>query len=493
MRRERAVVLGIVLAVSAAALDGCSDAGVASPACGPVPISPPAGLCDGSVALGSAIPADMALDPADLDDATARRMVDCFAWESFAALSWPASAQCRGTPSEARGAATDWTTERVWETYAEPYELFQATDTTWDPAGVSFDQPPAAGACGDLAAANKVLRRTAKFPLGEQLASEDSQAFLPGANLTDQHGNVVWYEITINRDVFDYVRDAGLARTGAYSFAGPGPGLPPVSLPTAANGASGAGTIEIKAAWREMTSDDDLSRYYTQQAVTYDGSECDVKTVGLVGLHVARKVPSSPKWIWATFEHEDNVPDAGTNGDGRDYNFFSRACAEDPPDDCAQQVAIVAVDDVCCANLITFPSPQSSINQVTRLEPIAETREVGDAFREAFARVGSPFRHFVLVGAQWARPRGERPAAWQRPCNPNGPWAVPPPAPGTPCYEQTPDVLRNTSMETLFVQRDAEGVQKSTDSCMNCHFAGGVDGSYLWHDAMINPYPLSGD
>jgi hypothetical protein len=53
--------------------------------------------------------------------------------------------------------------------------------------------------------------------------------------------------------------------------------------------------------------------------------------------------------------------------------------------------------------------------------------------------------------------------------------------------------LRNTSKETLFVQTDGEGVQRTTDSCMNCHFAGGVDGSYLWHDAMINPYPVTDD
>jgi hypothetical protein len=234
-----------------------------------------------------------------------------------------------------------------------------------------------------------------------------------------------------------------------------------------------------------------------------------------VGLHIARKVASSPKWIWATFEHEDNVPAAGTDGDGRDYNFFSAQCAADPPADCSQQVAIVDTDDVCCPNLITFPDPAYGTNQVTRLIPIQATQTIDQSFRQAYAAAGSPFQYFTLVGAQWAKPYGVRPpkgtrtwgfrrarhhrhvpgsaAAWQRPCNPNGPWAVLPPKPGQACYEQVPEFLRNTSMETLFVQTDETGTQQVTDSCMNCHFAGGIDGSYLWLDAMLNPYPLSSD
>ncbi len=46
-------------------------------------------------------------------------------------------------------------------------------------------------------------------------------------------------------------------------------------------------------------------------------------------------------------------------------------------------------------------------------------------------------------------------------------------------------------METLFVQTNKKGTQYSADSCMNCHFAGGIDGSYLWLEAMLNPYELS--
>jgi hypothetical protein len=349
------------------------------------------------VTIGPAIPAELVRDPGTLDTWIGSRLADCFAWESFAALNWPAGAECRGPPARGPDAASDWISNRVWETYKEPYELFQATDTSWDPADVGFDD----------------------------------------------------------------------------------------AAPT---------------------------------------SDCTDITVGLVGLHIARKVASSPKWIWATFEHEDNVPPAGSDGDGRDYNFFSAQCVADPPTDCSQQVAIVDTDDICCPNLITYPSPDPaySINQVTRLVPIQASPSIDQRFRQAYAAAGSPFQYLTLVGAQWAKPQGgqrhagkhgwgfgrgfhrgkarhhdPRPAgnaaAYQRPCNPNGPWAVRPPRPGEACYEQIPEFLRNTSMETLFVQTDDTGTQRVADSCMNCHFAGGVDGSYLWLDAMLNPYALSDD
>ncbi|MEJ8574557.1 hypothetical protein [Microbaculum marinum] len=496
---------GIALMALASGFAGAGIARAAGQSCREVPVSAPSKLCRGRIDLDPAIPAGFATNPNALgiSEKTGGRMADCFAWESFVALNWPGTRSCRGVPSNRKGTA-DWTSNRVWETYKEPYELFQATNETWDPALIDFNDAPPEGPCGDLTGSGrKLLRHANKFPL----SNEDAQAFLDSAVLRDQNGNAVWYEILMNRDVFDYIRDSGLAATGAYSFGGPLDGEN-VDFPTAADGASGTGAIEIKAAWRQMTDADDLARYFTQDAVVYDSVTCTETTVGLVGLHIARKVAFSPKWIWATFEHEDNVPPAGSNGDGRSYSFFSKYCAKNEPANCPYEVAITDVDNICCPNLITFPGPNPalSINQVTRLTPIQAWSKINRRYRRAYRKAGSPFRHFVLVGAQWAKPRagteqasgGRMPAGhaaphfpgspWQRPCNPNGPWAVEPPSRGEACYEQIPSDLRNTSMETLFVQTDRTGTQYSADSCMNCHFAGGIDGSYLWLDAMLNPY-----
>jgi hypothetical protein len=520
LARPAHFVAAIAVAIAALSFGpGPSDGAEKTATCGSIPITKPAGLCKGRAKLRAGLPVSMKKDPASVSRKVGQRLVDCFAWQTFAALSYPSSDLCRGEP--APNGKLEWSSDRVWETYKEPYELFQATDTDWNPAGLSFNDEAPAGACGTIGSGKKILRHSAKFPF----MFEDAQAFLPGIVLTDQRGNTVWYEVLMNRDVFEYIRDSGLARTGAYSFGGPLDTHDKVDFPVPSAGMLRAGTTEIKAAWRIMTSQDDTSRYFTQDAVIYDGTDCEEETVGLVGLHISRKIAMSPKWIWATFEHVDNVPDAGTDGDGRDYNFFSDYCAANEPENCDAQVAITDTAYLCCPNLIPYPSPdpEFSINQVTRLTPIDGNAKIGRRYKRAFARSGSPFRHFRLVGAQWAKPRvgGKRKpdiadelsavlgakasapdqsvaqlasfhsAAWDRPCNPNGPWGVKEPKTGQACYEQIPATLRNTSMETLIVQTDKNGTQYSADSCMNCHFAGGVDGSYLWLDAMLNPYEIS--
>jgi hypothetical protein len=60
-------------------------------------------------------------------------MVDCYAWKAFVALNWPASGARRGVPAR-RPFATPGR-DRVWETYAQVYEVFQPQDPDWTLAG----------------------------------------------------------------------------------------------------------------------------------------------------------------------------------------------------------------------------------------------------------------------------------------------------------------------------------------------------------------------
>lgn len=53
-----------------------------------------------------------------------------------------------------------------------------------------------------------------------------------------------------------------------------------------------------------------------------------------------------------------------------------------------------------------------------------------------------------------------------------------------------PAHLRNSVIEAYNIANDTDGGQSLTDSCMNCHWATGVDGSFVWLDAMSNLYRL---
>ena len=67
--------------------------------------------------------------------------------------------------------------------------------------------------------------------------------------------------------------------------------------------------MEVKVAWRELTDQDDHTRYYVREALIAgeDGYNYTIATMGLVGLHIMQKTATFPQWIWSTFEHIDNV------------------------------------------------------------------------------------------------------------------------------------------------------------------------------------------
>jgi len=89
------------------------------------------------------------------------------------------------------------------------------------------------------------------------------------------------------------------------------------------NGVTGA--IELKAAWMEVNDlqNPKWKRYKLSTATVLDPTTGKLRntTVALVGLHVLHKTAKQPTWVWATFEHIDNVPDSGSTATGQ-YNFL---------------------------------------------------------------------------------------------------------------------------------------------------------------------------
>ena len=474
---------------------GCSDTSLDG-SCADLPPAPPTGVCDASLALDPSIPSDVAIDPNSLPLEDAQRMFDCLSWKTFVALNWPAQQGCRGTPDlEADfGGAPQL---RVWETWKQVFEVFQDDESGWDPAEQSWHDPSPAVACSDLAEDRKIVRLANKGVFGGDVVTENEQAFATSFGvLRDQANNLVRYEIRFNRDEFEAVRDSGFAVTGAYDVGGPI--LPPgeeFTLPDDRTGATGHGAMELKASWKVLTSDDDPSRYYTQEVVIHDEGgdpECQVVQMGLLGLHVMHKSYHAPQWSFATFEHDDNTPPAGSLGDGRRYSLFNEECALNPPDACwAVQPPIASPSQTCCPNLefntgLLPPTP----TQATRIAPVGPT-ELNARYRQLLAEAGSVFQNYHLVNTQFTL-GGRDPADPERVrkyfCNPNGAWVIPPAT--EDCFTQVPANLRNTSMETYMASYSTGTEEIPADSCLNCHAAGGVDMSYIWLDAKIAPVGL---
>ncbi|MGB5830489.1 MAG: hypothetical protein WBG92_00655 [Thiohalocapsa sp.] len=512
-----------------------------------------AGLCKDVRALFPLIPPDVRVDPASLEPAQAQRMFDCYAWKAFVGLNWPASTFYRGLPGFLPFNTPN--RDRVWETYAQVYETFQPQDPTWTLKGKHWNsRQPLPEVCRqalDEAPAGTIPRRARAF----QVLNESHQAFGNQFNtLVDTNGSQIRYEVRFNRAEWRYLQDQGFADTGSYDYQGPVDAS--VVLPDNRAGYGRNGAIEIKAAWKELCTDpsceplDDPKRYYARPAFIYNQAvtkqngvqpeSCRIAQVGLVGLHTVFKTFWAPQWIWATFEHVDNVPEdlAAVLPDDPPYTLFNPKCLLDPPtpEQCATQrpgvVKTTPEQLLCCVNLQMIPNshpapdnptPFDGIlplevtipNQVTRIvEPDATAKDLNRVFQELLKRARSPFQYYKLINTQWPidgrlGPHAEQPfAVVQKLCLEDD---------SEPCYKLAPlDPnpsglrLRNTTMETFQVSLCEPGgasidspsdctpasvahdpFQVGSGGCMNCHLPSGADASFLWEDAIWERVPLT--
>ncbi|MBK4216751.1 hypothetical protein JJJ17_12510 [Paracoccus caeni] len=286
--------------------------------------------------------------------------MNCYGWQMFLSLNWPVESGWPQTPALAGEpdrsvsiaefglpGATGQPTQRttVWQSFMSAPEVFKpfaATPTAWG----ETTPPPAGCGTGTLAASasgpGRVLNAVSKSavsPLhdfnldtGTMSTISDEIEEATGGWLTDQKGNLVFFERLIGKAEYDYIVQKGLYdAANQLSVATNADGTTPegLSLPTGLRATGSVqsqddlGAFELKAAWRNLTDFPDLyDRYLTSIAYLEqpDGT-CSKAVVGLVGLHIIHKTTSMPDFVWSTFEQIDNVPGAAQPAPGTDFSF----------------------------------------------------------------------------------------------------------------------------------------------------------------------------
>jgi len=524
---------------------------------GHTPGSTGAEFCDDIASLSPEIPADVLHDPATLTGSEAQTMFDCWSWKSFVAHNWPAKDGERGTADTTK-AITD-SGIAVWQTYKQTYEMFQPQDLTWTLDDKNWDDAqPLPQICID---ALEDAGETTTGVLAFELLNEKHQAFGNQFNtLVDQNGNIAVYNLRVNEDEYQYIKDNGYADTGSYSYSGPlGQAETPVEFPDNTTGTTGKGATEIKPAWKELCTDsavcaplDDPDRYFTRTVLIYDEAvtrtidafidtgvfppetattpaTCRVAEVGLTGMHIITKTFWNPQWIWATFEHIDNVP-GNDSSVTSNYSYNNTSCANPTPELCLEQRPGIfpgtSLDLLCCDNhqIVANADPHrdntesgsgasTSLipNQVTRIDSIhSSAAAMNTIFRTLLEDAGSPLQNYVLISTQW--PGGGRLSAddADNPLGISNKLCLNEDSDN--CFEFLPPNLRlrNTVIETYqasYCAPDDEDIgndpvnctpdlvainteQNSTGGCMNCHFSSGTDASYIWGDAVGSQVPL---
>jgi hypothetical protein len=413
---------------------------------------------------------------------TSQDSLNCFAWQTFIGLnlqvdpSNPGVPDPNAKPADFGPAGTEQT--GVWETYANANNVMRPKGQTPLPWGDKAAVVSACSAAMNDQSLSGPVRVMASSRIGSKVnfnLSEDAAQAFPFGNpnwLADKNGNLVFYEILMDKDEFDYILHNKLYNLNdqkSYLEANNN-----LSMPLGHDNVLGG--LEIKAAWLLVTDPDNSKwqRFKITQAYVYDENtrQCNEQTMALVGMHIIHKTASQPQWVWATFEHVDNAPDSADikrdkTVDG-DYTFYSNTCKVLPvPDGCkAKTVNGVAVTQTSCdANVspaynltVTDNCPAYPV-RVSRDFKIKDTTDNHIASLntavQAMIKQANPdsvFANYQLVNVLWSS------AA----VNDNVPPGNPPVAPlsisgETPALTTVP--VANTMLETY-----AQGF-----NCLSCH------------------------
>lgn len=419
-----------------------------------------------AVLLSSTIPFDVVI--ADTS-APAQGEFDVFSWQTFVALAWPAGAD--GQPSTDQiGAAGDAIS--VMERWSSTADLINAPQATFGTAYVpsrcdSVYQP------GML-----VLGQAAK----KSAAFQDEILEASGEPLVDLQGEFTRYTISINKSMFDTIEQGGW-----YTAAGQDGAA--LSFECGSQAAASVGALEVKAAWKVMSSTEASSgRFHTRDAAVYvpaaqtetGTATCSLMTVGLVGLHVVHKTTQQQAWVWSTFEHVDNVPDCDgqdapgfscpTNPGEGPYSYFATACPDSDPGCTACNTAAAhnsidgtkyVVDEPAERGLVCRPSSIS-----------ADTVTLNAQYQAALAAVNpaSVWQNYMLVSTQWNTQITTDGSCASIVDTFDKAKNAPQDAEGNPLP------VGNTSMETYdWKSNTGTGAEWVNPSCINCHkFAQGV-------------------
>ena len=402
---------------------------------------------------------------------------DDFSWRSFIAMVWPVKPGMRGVPDASQNFGPV-TGPLVFETFKADWEVFQPSpDGTSEPAAPSswqsfagqsacrpidvftevisdvislvpfssqpsisypiFDGPksivqrsvPRDFAFGDL-----VLTSLSKFGNLGEAGFGNLVGFLPAQNRTYTR-----YATYFNQAEFNKILNDRLDLRKNF----------PVGLTFPNN------SIDIKAAWMDMSGVPNPGRYYTRMAWVLNEfaspPTCTKITVGLVGLHIVQKTASRPEWIWSTFEQIDNVP-GGVSVGRFNYNDGTGTAMPATNPDPFQST----------------PSATPTIFNVERKTPInPSTVATNQRYRTALQANGGPWQFYQLVMTQWPiKPQ---------PTSASGPAQPPNTFPGT----APTSAFANVTMETFDQQSISTG-------CMSCHDVAGTD--LVWSLA-VNAWP----
>jgi len=449
--------------------------------------------------------------PVNNFNTTGQSFMNCFGWQLFIALNWPvnpgwpANAKLAGEPDRTvdikqfgvpPASGQPMSVAPVWASYKDANEIFLPGAPKPSDWGVQTLVPSNCSSQDTLQSlsvgARKFMNATSESAINAKHRfhlSSGTLASIPdpimeaaGGWLTDQTGNLVYFERKVGKAEFDYIVNNGLYDAAnqlavAQNTDGKHPAglsLPAGelmrSMPLSPLPQEKLGALELKAAWRILTGKPQLyGRYLTTVAWLKNPTtlQCTQQVVGLVGLHIINKTQSSKGFIWTTFEQVDNVPEPlqapPQQVPPEGYTFNNPNCTGGP-DVCTPNVARIQCKQKHPDRDCTEPYPRNQPVQTTRLNPLpTDLQALNGAVQANLAQQTqgqSVFQYYKLINVLWitvpAPPHDPEP----------GPGAKVPLSYGAFISDSNVPVA-NTTMETY-----VQGM-----NCSDCHQKATIAGS----------------
>lgn len=361
-----------------------------------------------SIAIASGIPQDSAQ--------TSQTYFDCFAWQEFIGLNWDADPDQAGepdpsAPASAFGKPLDLEPP-VFESYADALDVFKPGAVPPSKWGV-VDPSPCSIHGMVSGPGRRVLRMSSIVAPDFQTPNGVRQAFpVSGPSwLADRDANMVWYQILIDKDEFEYIVDKKYYDADRQLQTITSDGR--IDMPQGIAGGA-LGSIEIKAAWLPISDPARQKRYRMQRAIILDADGgCHSVDVGLVALHIIHKTQSQPTWVWSTFEHVDDAPAEGASPGN--YLFSRPTCDPSPIPASCELNRPPGERTSCGANEppAYMPSAYFSKNaacpiypiQVAHANPADPTATAMNAYVASLIRAQNPasvYQYYRLVNVLWA-------------------------------------------------------------------------------------------
>ena len=370
-------------------------------------------------------------------------------WQAFRFLTWPTEMKGGALPRPVRGQpaqnGTSLAGPPVFLTFKADWETFRARGTS-PLAWPMF--PASAEPCQDepeIWPGELVLASVHEFSNVTEPEFKGLTNVLPA-----QNGEVIRYMTSFGPDEFGLIMKGALYDKSHVAHMGNGA--------PSADAQKLARAVMVKSAWVEITPGLHSSHpFYTQSALVQDffTGTCRRAIVGLVGLHIAQKTPSSPQWIWSSFEHVDNLPESpgmpSTFNDGSGSPMPSQ-----PPAD-----TIVPSWTRGTPAPAFHPAPFN----VERKQPIDPAIAMANTAWQA--RVRGVWANYQLVTVQWPGLPHLNEAA-------NDAIAT---HPTPPFFSNGGTNMANTVIETFL--QDGGDPAKVQHTCMGCH-NGARTSDFVW-------------